>query len=106
MERRAAYTGVCDGGLNTPYQKRLLAVLVLTFKGSAGVAGTGLLALAATPSALHSIPAVAFHRAANLPQAMVNATGFSLADTAIAEWERSFNASRGNAVNRRPLRAG
>ncbi len=85
---------------NTPLglreQVTLLFVLLLTSKGSGGVAGAGFVALAATLASMHRIPfaglviLLGVERLTNIPRAVVNVIGSSLATVAIARWERAF----------------
>ncbi|HXE08752.1 MAG TPA: C4-dicarboxylate transporter DctA [Acidobacteriaceae bacterium] len=80
-------------------QITILLVLMLTSKGSAGVAGAGFITLAATLAAMHSIPAAALvlllgvERITNIPRAVVNVIGSSVATIVIAKWENAFDAS-------------
>lgn len=91
-------------------QITVLLVLTLTSKGSGGVAGAGFIALAATLASLHSIPVAALvlllgvERITNIPRAVVNVIGSSVATIVIAKWEKAFDAKgtplglhRGNA---------
>jgi aerobic C4-dicarboxylate transport protein len=94
-------------------QITILLVLMLTSKGSAGVAGAGFVTLAATLAAMHSIPAAALvlllgvERITNIPRAVVNVIGSSVATIVIAKWENAFDArnaspnldSRGTPAN-------
>jgi aerobic C4-dicarboxylate transport protein len=79
-------------------QITILLVLMLTSKGSAGVAGAGFVTLAATLAAMHSIPAAALvlllgvERITNIPRAVVNVIGSSVATIVIAKWENAFDA--------------
>lgn len=85
-------------------QITVLLVLMLTSKGSAGVAGAGFVTLAATLAAMHSIPAAALvlllgvERITNIPRAVVNVIGSSVATIVIAKWENAFDASRAAAT--------
>ena len=78
-------------------QITLLLVLMLTSKGSAGVAGAGFVTLAATLASMHTIPVAALvlllgvERLTNVPRAVVNVIGSSVATIVIAKWEKAFN---------------
>lgn len=86
-------------------QITILAVLMLTSKGSAGVAGAGFITLAATLAAMHSIPAAALvlllgvERITNIPRAVVNVIGSSVATIVIAKWEKAFDASGASGLH-------
>jgi len=82
---------------NTPMsitqQLALLAVLLLTSKGSAGVAGAGFIALAATLSTVDSLPVAGLtlllgvDRFMNEARAITNTIGNAVATVVIAKWE-------------------
>jgi aerobic C4-dicarboxylate transport protein len=77
-------------------QLTLMLVLMLTSKGSAGVAGAGFVTLAATLASLHQIPVAALvlllgvERLTNIARAVVNVIGSSVATIVIAKWENAF----------------
>lgn len=81
-------------------QITILLVLMLTSKGSAGVAGAGFVTLAATLAAMHSVPAAALvlllgvERLTNIPRAVVNVIGSSVATIVVARWEKAFDENR------------
>jgi Na+/H+-dicarboxylate symporter len=93
---------------NTPLtfgdQLLVLAVLMLTSKGSAGVAGAGFVALAATLSSLDKIPVAGLmlifgvDRFLNQARAMTNLIGNGVATMAIARWEKSLDRQRAAEV--------
>ena len=93
---------------NTPLtlgdQLFVLAVLLLTSKGSAGVAGAGFIALAATLSTLHQIPATGLvlllgvDRFMNEARAVTNLIGNGVATIAVATWENSFDRRRATEI--------
>jgi Na+/H+-dicarboxylate symporter len=93
---------------NTPLslgdQLFVLGVLMLTSKGSAGVAGAGFLALAATLSSLGKIPVAGLvlllgvDRFLNEARAVTNLIGNSVATIAVAAWEKSFDRERARRV--------
>ncbi len=82
----------------------LLGVLLLTSKGSAGVAGAGFVALAATVSAIPSIPVAGLvlllgvDRFLNEARAVTNLIGNSVATLAVARWEGELDLDRARAV--------
>lgn len=81
-------------------QITLMAVLMITSKGSGGVAGAGFITLAATLASMHSIPVAGMvlllgvERVINIPRAVVNVIGSSVATIVIAKWERAFDGER------------
>ncbi|MFW0754745.1 C4-dicarboxylate transporter DctA [Pseudomonas sp. H11T01] len=86
---------------NTPLtmmdQVVLLGVLLLTSKGSAGVAGAGFVTLAATLTTIHTIPLVGLvlllgiDRFLNEARAVTNLIGNGIGTIAIAKWDKSFD---------------
>jgi len=74
-------------------QLLILGVMLLTSKGSAGVAGAGFVALAATLSSMHKIPVsglvllLGIDRFLNEARAVTNLIGNGVATIAIARWE-------------------
>nr|WP_154324508.1 C4-dicarboxylate transporter DctA [Pantoea sp. 201603H] len=85
-------------------QIMLLAVLLLTSKGSAGVAGAGFVALAATLSSIGTVPVAGLvlllgvDRFMNEARAVVNLIGNTVATIAIAKWENTFDQSKANEI--------
>jgi aerobic C4-dicarboxylate transport protein len=81
-------------------QITLMVVLMITSKGSAGVAGAGFITLAATLASMHTIPVTALvlllgvERLTNIARAVVNVIGNSVATIVIAKWERAFDKQR------------
>jgi Na+/H+-dicarboxylate symporter len=81
-------------------QITILAVLMLTSKGSAGVAGAGFVTLAATLASMHRIPVtglvllLGLERVTNIARAVVNVIGSSVATIVVAKWERAFDEKR------------
>lgn len=75
----------------------MLLVLMLTSKGSAGVAGAGFVTLAGTLASLHTIPVAGLvlllgvERLTNIARAVVNVIGSSVATIVVAKWEGSFD---------------
>lgn len=98
---------------NTPLsltnELTILGVATLTSKGSAGVAGAGFVALAATLSSLNSIPVVSLaillgvDPFINQARAVTNLIGNALATIVVADWEKGFDRTR--AVEILPLGA-
>ncbi|CAN7616206.1 C4-dicarboxylate transporter DctA [Brucella pseudogrignonensis] len=74
-------------------QLGILGVLLLTSKGSAGVAGAGFVTLAATLSTFHTVPVAGLvlllgvDRFMNEARAVVNLIGNGVATIAVAKWE-------------------
>jgi aerobic C4-dicarboxylate transport protein len=82
----------------------ILVVLMLTSKGSAGVAGAGFVTLAATLTTLHQIPLAGLvlllgvERLINAARAMVNVIGNSVATIVVSRWEHAFDAQRATTI--------
>ncbi|MGI3778451.1 MAG: C4-dicarboxylate transporter DctA [Janthinobacterium lividum] len=82
----------------------VLLVLMLTSKGSAGVAGAGFVTLAATLSTMHQIPAAGLvlmlgvDRFTNAARAIVNIIGNGVATIVIAKSEGAFDEARAAQV--------
>jgi DAACS family dicarboxylate/amino acid:cation (Na+ or H+) symporter/aerobic C4-dicarboxylate transport protein len=93
---------------NTPLtlgdQLFVLGVLMLTSKGSAGVAGAGFVTLAATLASLHKIPVAGLvlllgvDRFINEARAVTNLIGNGVATIAIARWDRALDVRRMDEV--------
>jgi aerobic C4-dicarboxylate transport protein len=93
---------------NTPLtpgeQLTVLAVCLFTSKGSAGVAGAGFIALAATLASMNKIPVaglvllVGIDRFVNSARAVTNLIGNGIATIVIARWEKAFDKQRAEAV--------
>jgi len=89
---------------NTPLglgdQLVVLGVLLLTSKGSAGVAGAGFVTLAATLSSIHTVPVAGLvlllgvDRFMNEARAVTNLIGNAVATIAVAKWEGAFDRAR------------
>ncbi len=85
-------------------QVTIMLVLMLTSKGSAGVAGAGFVTLAATLASMHTIPVAALvlllgvERLTNVPRAVVNVIGSSVATIVIAKWENAFDSKRADLL--------
>jgi len=82
----------------------VLLVLLLTSKGSAGVAGAGFVTLAATLGAMHQIPAAGLvlllgvEQFTNAARAVVNIIGNGVATIVIAKWENAFDDQRAEII--------
>jgi len=93
---------------NTPLTLRdqliVLAVCLLTSKGSAGVAGAGFIALAATLSSLNKIPVaglvllIGIDRFVNSARAVTNLIGNGIATITVARWEKAFHEKQAAAL--------
>ncbi|MGH7993655.1 MAG: C4-dicarboxylate transporter DctA, partial [Limisphaerales bacterium] len=93
---------------NTPLtlgeQLTVLAVCLFTSKGSAGVAGAGFVALAATLASMNKIPVaglvllVGIDRFVNSARAVTNLIGNGIATIVIARWEKAFDKQQADAV--------
>jgi aerobic C4-dicarboxylate transport protein len=84
----------------------ILVVLMLTSKGSAGVAGAGFVTLAATLAAMHTIPVAGLvlllgvERITNVARAVVNVIGSAVATIVVAKWEHAFDKEQALRVGR------
>lgn len=82
----------------------LLAILMLTSKGGAGVAGAALVALAATLGSTHILPVagialvIGIDRLMNEIRALTNLVGNAVATIVVARWEGEIDLVRANAV--------
>ncbi|CAB3787476.1 Aerobic C4-dicarboxylate transport protein [Paraburkholderia caffeinitolerans] len=87
----------------------VLGVLLLTSKGSAGVAGAGFVALAATLASMHKIPVsglvllLGVDRFLNEARAVTNLIGNGVATIVVARWEGAMDVNRARAVLNRDL---
>ncbi|MDR6475625.1 DAACS family dicarboxylate/amino acid:cation (Na+ or H+) symporter/aerobic C4-dicarboxylate transport protein [Paraburkholderia graminis] len=85
-------------------QLLVLAVLLLTSKGSAGVAGAGFVALAATLASMHKIPVeglvllLGVDRFLNEARAVTNLIGNGVATVVVARWEGQIDMDRARVV--------
>ncbi|HEY0683926.1 MAG TPA: dicarboxylate/amino acid:cation symporter [Steroidobacter sp.] len=81
-------------------QLTLLGVLLLTSKGAAGVTGSGFIVLAATLSALGTLPVTALalilgiDRFMSEARALTNLVGNGVATLVVAKWCRALNENR------------
>ncbi len=93
---------------NTPLtlgeQLTILAVCLFTSKGSAGVAGAGFIALAATLASMNKIPVaglvllVGIDRFVNSARAVTNLIGNGIATIVVARWEKAFDRQQADTV--------
>jgi aerobic C4-dicarboxylate transport protein len=89
---------------NTPLslgqQLGVLALLLLTSKGAAGVTGSGFVTLAATLAAIPTIPIaglaliVGIDRFMSEARAVTNLIGNALAAVVVAKWEGELNVAK------------
>ena len=85
-------------------QLLLLGVMLLTSKGSAGVAGAGFVALAATLASMHKIPVsglvllLGVDRFLNEARAVTNLIGNGVATIVVARWEGAFDMNKAHAM--------
>jgi aerobic C4-dicarboxylate transport protein len=83
--------------LDVPHQLGLLAVALITSKGSGGVTGAGFIALAATLSAVPSVPIesltllIGIDRFMSECRALTNLVGNGVATIAISRWEKEVS---------------
>ncbi|WP_314216029.1 C4-dicarboxylate transporter DctA [Pseudarthrobacter equi] len=90
--------------LSIGQQLGLLAVMLLTSKGAAGVAGGGFIALTATLTTIGTIPAAGIMLIFGIDKfmsecrAIVNFTGNAVATLFIARWDRTLDVDRARRV--------
>ena len=90
--------------LSLPDQLLILGVLMLTSKGSAGVASAGFVTLAATLASMNKIPMAGLalllgvERFVNAARAVTNLIGNGIATIVIARWEKAFDEKQAAAV--------
>ncbi|RSO08881.1 C4-dicarboxylate transporter DctA [Streptomyces sp. WAC 06783] len=95
-----------DTPLGLGQQLGLLAVMLLTSKGSGGVTGAGFIALAATLSTVGTVPAAGIMLVFGVDKfmsecrALTNLAGNSVATLVVARWERVLDSARVNQVLR------
>ena len=86
--------------LDLARQLGLLAVLLLTSKGAAGVSGSALVVLAITLAASHAVPVAAIaliigiHRFLSAAFVSVNVIGNAVATLVVARWENALDMGR------------
>jgi aerobic C4-dicarboxylate transport protein len=92
--------------LSLTQQLSMLAVMLLTSKGAAGVTGSGFIALAATLSAIPHVPVAALalifgiDRFMSEARALTSLVGNGVATLAVARWEGQLDEDRAKAVLR------
>ncbi|MEU5263133.1 C4-dicarboxylate transporter DctA [Amycolatopsis sp. NPDC021455] len=95
--------------LSFAQQLTMLAVMLLTSKGAAGVTGSGFIALAATLSAIPHVPVAALalifgiDRFMSEARALTSLVGNGVATLAVARWDRQLDVARAQAVLRGDL---
>ncbi|MFI7322230.1 C4-dicarboxylate transporter DctA [Streptomyces venezuelae] len=95
-----------DTPLTLGGQLGLLAVMILTSKGSGGVTGAGFIALAATLSTVGTVPAAGIMLIFGIDKfmsecrALTNLAGNSVATLVVARWEGVLDTARVNRVLR------
>jgi aerobic C4-dicarboxylate transport protein len=86
-----------DAPLDWTHQLALLAVLLITSKGAAGVSGAALVILATTLAASHAVPVAAMaliigiHRLLSSAFVFINITGNAVATVVIGRWENALD---------------
>ena len=86
--------------LSLAQQLVLLAVMLLTSKGAAGVAGAAFVVLAATLSSAGSVPVASvalvlgIHRLMAEALTFVNVIGIGIATIAVAKWDRALDSAK------------
>jgi len=97
-----------DTPLSLAQQLSLLAVLLLTSKGAAGVTGSGFITLAATLAATGTVPVAGMalilgvDRFMSEARAITNFIGNTVATLVIAKWDGALDTSRAQEVLARP----
>ena len=107
----AVYIAQATGAdLSIGEQLGLLAVMLLTSKGAAGVAGGGFIALAATLSTVGTVPAAGIMLVFGIDKfmsecrALVNFIGNSVACLFVATWDKAIDSARVRKVlNKEPV---
>jgi aerobic C4-dicarboxylate transport protein len=90
--------------LSLAQQLSILAILLLTSKGAAGVTGSGFVTLAATLTAIPTIPAtglamlVGVDRFMSEARSITNLIGNAVATVAIARWDGALDLERAKSV--------
>jgi aerobic C4-dicarboxylate transport protein len=112
MTMAAVFVAQASGvHLSAREQLSMLAILMLTSKGAAGVTGSGFVTLAATLAAIPSIPPAALallvgvDRFMSEVRAITNLIGNAVATVAIARWDNALDLPRAQAMLRNPAAA-
>jgi aerobic C4-dicarboxylate transport protein len=93
-----------DTPLSLSGQLGILAVLLLTSKGAAGVTGSGFITLAATLSATGRIPVAGMalilgvDRFMSEARAITNFIGNTIATLVVAKWDNAFDATKAGEI--------
>jgi len=93
-----------DVTLSLGAQLGLIAILLLTSKGAAGVTGSGFIVLAATLSSLGTVPVAGIMLIFGIDKfmsecrALTNMMGNTVASIVVARWEKQFDAARAKRV--------
>jgi aerobic C4-dicarboxylate transport protein len=93
-----------DTPLTLSQQLGLLAVLLLTSKGAAGVTGSGFITLAATLAATKTVPVAGMalilgvDRFMSEARAITNFIGNTVATLVVSRWDKSYDASARDAA--------
>ena len=113
MTMAAVFVAQASGlHLSLREQLSILAILLLTSKGAAGVTGSGFITLAATLSAVPSIPPgglallVGVDRFMSEARAMTNLIGNAVATVVIARWDGALDLPHARRVLARQTGAG
>jgi aerobic C4-dicarboxylate transport protein len=105
MTMAAVFVAQASGVHLTAWQQiSMLAILMLTSKGAAGVTGSGFITLAATISTIPSIPPAALallvgvDRFMSEVRAITNLIGNAVATVAIARWDKALDLQQARRV--------
>jgi len=105
MTMAAVFVAQASGvQLSLREQLSILAILLLTSKGAAGVTGSGFITLAATLAAIPSIPSgglallVGVDRFMSEARAITNLIGNAVATVVIARWDRALDIAHARRV--------
>ena len=105
MTMAAVFVAQASGVQMTARQQiSMLAILMLTSKGAAGVTGSGFITLAATLSTIPSIPTAALallvgvDRFMSEARAITNLIGNAVATVAIARWDNALDLDRARLI--------
>jgi len=109
MTMAAIFVAQASGVHLTAWQQlSVLAILLITSKGAAGVTGSGFITLAATLATIPAIPPaglallVGVDRFMSEARALTNITGNAVATVAIARWDNALDLERARAVLAHP----
>ena len=97
-----------DTPMDLTQQLTLLAVLLLTSKGAAGITGSGFIVLAATLSAVGGVPVaglaliLGIDRFMSEARALTNLVGNTVATVVVAKWENALDSDKLTAELRNP----